>query len=680
MNLTNVFLALSLSLSVTALSQPLSEFPDHLIPSLEALYAADDADVDRTDLQTWLEHLQHYLREPLPLNKASAADWEGLGLLDQLQIECLLNYRLDYGPFVEVEELQSTGCISQGLVRVLSVLVSAESGAPLRTDLWRMLRESRQSLMARWSRSLGEDTRFLVDSTSGYARFEGGPDRVFLRFRRSYGSQFSLGFTAEKDPGEALFSGSNAHGFDFLSAHLYMRDVSPLLRTLAVGDFSVNLGQGLIVHSGFGGTKSAMVMQIARTGDVLQRYASVDENRFFRGCGVQLAFSPTVDATVFGSSHRIDASAFAADSVSSLLASGFHREFGERLSENSLRQNVAGGRLAYETEWLRLRANSMVTRFNKVVAPAVKPYNLWYFRGQQLINLSLDYTFRLKGLYMFGEIAQSSNGAMATVNGLLATLGGGLDLALCLRHLDPEYQAPLARAFTENSRAQNETGGYIGLSIKPIRQLTLEGFIDVYRHPWVRYRIDAPSSGREWRLRATLEKRRRYELFAEVRNERKWAGGLRSGKAGEFTGLSPGRLTQLRIHFGIQLSKGVEWRMRMNGAWLKEAAATQQGWQFHQDLIYKPMGKPLHLSARLAWFDTDSYDVRFYNFENGLLYQFSIPAYYGRGWRAYINLRWRGWSPLVLEARWSATKSVRQNPEQNGRSSEDIGAQLTWSF
>lgn len=676
--MSSLFLAFTLFACAPLSAQPPTEFPAHLLPLLEEWYASSDGDVERADLQTWLEHLQQYMRAPLSLNKSSRSQWEALGLLTHLQIECLLSYRLDVGPFLATEELQSTGCISHSLIRLLSPLVTVSGSESSRTDVFRLLKDSRQTLLMRWGRSLLALPDYQVDSVSGFARYEGSPDRVFIRFRRAQGSRFSIGLTAEKDPGESFFAGSNAHGFDFLSAHVFLADVSPAIKALALGDFSINLGQGLIMHSGFGGGKSAMVMQIARTGQPIQRYSSVDENRFFRGAGIHCQLTEHLDGMAFISSHRIDASRFAPDSVSSLLSSGLHRSYGERSFENTVRQHAAGGRLGFERGKVRLTLNGVWMGYDKIVFPAVQPYNRWYFRGRQLSNVSIDYTIRSRGLYVFGELAGSANGSLASVSGLLATLGRGLDLALCVRHLDPRYQAPLARAFTENSRAQNETGGYLGVSYRPVRHLLVEGFVDLYRHPWVRYRIDAPSFGREWRVRATLEQRRQFEVFAELRREQKWIGGHAALTDSGYKGLVSSGLTQLRVNLNAIVANGVEWRIRINGGWFERGGEQQQGWQLQQDILYKPIGLPWHFSARLAWFDTDSYDVRFYNFENGLLYQFAIPAYYGRAWRTYINVRWKGWVGLVCEARWAAT--VTAAGQDSRRSTSEAGLQLSWSF
>ena len=60
----------------------------------------------------------------------------------------------------------------------------------------------------------------------------------------------------------------------------------------------------------------------------------------------------------------------------------------------------------------------------------------------------------------------------------------------------------------------------------------------------------------------------------------------------------------------------------------------------YQDLKFSPEKFPLSASFRTTWFNTDSYNSRIYAYENDVLYAFSIPAYFGKGWHNYINLKY----------------------------------------
>ena len=61
-------------------------------------------------------------------------------------------------------------------------------------------------------------------------------------------------------------------------------------------------------------------------------------------------------------------------------------------------------------------------------------------------------------------------------------------------------------------------------------------------------------------------------------------------------------------------------------------------------------GFPGILSATV--FETDDYDTRIYIYEPDLLYNFSFPAYYGKGLHYYLNLH-RDLSRLIGQSRQS---------------------------
>jgi len=73
---------------------------------------------------------------------------------------------------------------------------------------------------------------------------------------------------------------------------------------------------------------------------------------------------------------------------------------------------------------------------------------------------------------------------------------------------------------------------------------------------------------------------------------------------------------------------------------LKKLETNDNGYLIYQDVIYKPDKLPLALAIRYSIFDTDSWDSRIYAYENDVLYGFSIPAFYSKGMRSYLNLKY----------------------------------------
>ena len=58
---------------------------------------------------------------------------------------------------------------------------------------------------------------------------------------------------------------------------------------------------------------------------------------------------------------------------------------------------------------------------------------------------------------------------------------------------------------------------------------------------------------------------------------------------------------------------------------------------------------------RLQYFETDSYNSRMYAYENDVLYSFSIPVFYDKGYRYYLNLNYDLTKKISLWFRFAQT-------------------------
>jgi hypothetical protein len=90
---------------------------------------------------------------------------------------------------------------------------------------------------------------------------------------------------ADKDAGEQFFKGAQKYGFDFYSFHLFARKLGSI-QALALGDFTVNMGQGLIQWQSLAFRKSVDILGIKRQSPVLRPYNSAGEFSFHRGAGI----------------------------------------------------------------------------------------------------------------------------------------------------------------------------------------------------------------------------------------------------------------------------------------------------------------------------------------------------------------------------------------------------------
>jgi hypothetical protein len=500
----------------------------------------------------------------------------------------------------------------------------------------------------------------------------------------------------EKDPGEEFFRGSNEQGFDFYSAHVFLNNYRTWIPRLAIGDYNINLGQGLLLHSGYGIGKSSFVTMIKKSGYTVRPFASVNEADFLRGAAVTLKPSPRTEWTVFASLRKRDANVvvdsidigsepFADISFTSLQLSGLHRTDAEIADERQITHEVLGTAWKYKGQHLHIGVNALYQHLSSPLRRSDAPYNAYRFNGDALFNGSVDYTYLHKNFHFFGETAVSDNGAVATLNGILLGLSRRAELAVLSRWLPRGYHSLGAAPFAETSSADNEHGIYLGLEVRPSIQWTISAYADIWRHPWLRFNVDGPSTGQEQLIRVTYKQKRKMEWYLQYRHELKEKN--LTGNSERIDPLVDQRKQQMRMHFSYKVSQAVELRTRVEGTLYREHTLPDEtGFMLYQDVIYRPLGSPLSFTSRFVVFDTESFSTAIYAYENDLVNQFYIPAYAYRGVRYYLNMRYRGIRNLSMELRIAQTRYTDRdiigsgNDQIEGNTRTDMKAQVIWSF
>ncbi|MEL6719640.1 MAG: helix-hairpin-helix domain-containing protein [Bacteroidota bacterium] len=649
------------------------------------------------DFNTLFEDLAYYREHPISLNEATTEQLSALNILSPVQINDFIQHRARTGALLALYELQAISSFDAATIQALLPYVTLKNAVDdYQVPIFKMLAEGKNELYLRWYRNLQEQRGF-TEEVSPQNQFLGDQNRLYARYKHSYENRLQYGITMEKDAGEPLFTSVNQdEGFDFYSAHIFLKNYNKNIRAVALGDYSVSLGQGLIIHSGFGYGKSNLVMDIKKTAAALRPYSSVSEAGFMRGGGVTLNFGDNIETTAFASYRGVDGNLLEADTIdgladevigfTSLLVNGLHRNLNEVAKQNTILQTTFGGSVKYKTRSFHIALNGIYDQFNRPLSPTPQPYNLYFFRGESWYNFSVDYSYIYKNINFFGETALDQNGALATMNAALIGLDRKIDFAILHRHYAKDYVALNANGFGESTAVRNEDGFYVGMAVRPAARWEWTGYFDVYKHPWLRFRTDGPSSGFDWRTRLRFYKKRDVEAYLQVRQEIKQQNAPNNETKTDF--LAPNRIFQARLHLSKKISKELEVRTRLDWGYTDNGEGTERsdGFAILQDVIYRPIAFPISFTTRYALFDTDGFATRFYHYENNLLYTFSIPAYYNRGSRFYINVRYRGIRNLTLEARYEQTYWKNQDRFGSGVNQIDgnvrsaVSAQVKYKF
>lgn len=666
------------------------EVPDALQQLIEVILEENGGTGGDFAFNDLAEKFNLYSKKPLNLNKASIEDLEDFFLLNDVQISGLISYRQQFGDLIAMQELQAVPGFDLATIQAILPYVAVSGDL----DDYNV---SAKELLLKGKNELFVGYRRKLELQRGYIPGEyedpylGQPFRLYTRFQRKYEDRFSVGFTAEKDEGEEFFKGSNKQGFDFYSAHLFVSKYSKFLKSLALGDYQIGLGQGLIAKAGFGYGKSAQVMDIRRTGKTLRPQRSANEFDFFRGAAATLGIGNQTEFTAFYSARRRDANLLEPNFIDSLeienpdlgggfssfQQTGFHRYAAEIADENAIRVQTMGGSLKQRFGTGHVAVNVVNHSFNQAFDRNLRTYNQFEFNNDKLLNVSADYGFVWRNFNFFGEVAWSDNNSIATLNGLLIGIDRRVDFSILHRHYPRDFHSLNARPFGETSATggRNEEGLYLGLEIRPSRQWKFQAYYDMWRHPWLRSSIESPSVGNETFAQLTYTIKRKLTVYVRARVENK-GDNVRSLNSNV---IYDQKRSYLRLHIANKISKTLELRNRFEvSSYTLDNPASDAplfsvnlldgesitsdvpglrttGFMMYQDIIYKPVNIPWSFSARYALFDTDDFASRIYAYENDLLYTFSVPAYFYRGTRTYLNVRYKGIRNLTLEARIAQT-------------------------
>jgi len=580
----------------------------------------------------------HYIKEhPLDLNTVTAGDLCQLVFISPLQAENLIRYREENGPFTDLQELQLIDLYTWPLIEQLLPFVEIRKSGLLQPDLARV--PGRLEWMSTFGKVLQHQKGYQADDSLRH--YEGSSFRLVSRLRYYQGNKISAAVTMEKDAGERLAFQNGAKGFDFYSANVFIRG-NRMIRKVALGDYSLQFGQGLALWSGLGFGKGATISGIAKTQAGLRPYSSTSESGFFRGLAATLVFQK-LEISPFISYRKIDASVVDGDSlraaeISSISVTGLHRTASELNKRNAEEQMVLGSVVQYEHKGFRLGALVSRTHLSKALQSGKALYERFDYSGSDLTTGSVYSNYTWKNTYSFAELAHSSGGGLAIIGGIMGSLSRQVSAVVLYRNYQADYHSFFNGAVAEGTGVANERGLYSGLNIRLNSRWEWSLYADLFRFPWMRYRVDAPSVGKEIVTQAVWSPSKQTKLSFRFRSVGKQQNDVVENAVNY---LVPVQKENYRLDLIYSLNKTCTLRNRAELVRYQKDSVVQYGSVLYQDVIFKPLGGRFSGNLRVAWFHTGGFDSRIYAFENDVLYSYGMTSYQDRGMRFYLNGRYR---------------------------------------
>lgn len=637
---------------------------------------------DETDYSEYYDDLIALSQNPLNLNQATQNQLKDLFFLSDIQIENILYYIYQFGTMQTIYELRLIdGLDERDIRRMLPFVYVTEEKRRSEKLYWREIwKYGKNNVYLRFDQNLEKSKGYILDK-DGATKYAGSPFYHSLKHQFQYRNRVLFGITAEKDAGEQFLS--NKKGYDFFSAYVQLNEIGKF-KTIVLGDFRANFGEGLVLRTNFTMGKSSQALNVNQTKAGLRKSSSTDEYNFFRGVGATVRLG-NFDVSAFYSNKNIDG-----DTIGSVFPSisktGLHRTESEIRKKRAVNQQLVGGNLTFTQRYYQIGFTAAHTLLSHSLEPEAAVYNAHYFSGKTQTTAGIHYRLRWHKLNFFGETAISDKLAFATTNGLSFMPLSRVGLIALFRYFSPEYDTFYANAFSESStRTNNETGFYLGTEIHPMRRWKISAYADGARFPWLKYGVSSPSSAADYMLNADFAVRRTLSMSWRLNYKQKEVNNTNSDAP--LASVIPHEKLSLRYALNSTFGN-FRFQTMLNGNIVRKSDSDwTYGLAALQDVSYSFRKIPLQIDFRFQFFDAEDYENRIYFYEKDILYAFSIPMNYGIGSRYYLNLKYDLRKDISLWFKFAQTvyaddreKIGSGNDEIEGNRKTTIRFLLKWKF
>jgi hypothetical protein len=610
---------------------------------IDQLTGDDENEADSRENE--IEDFYDRIREPINLNSATKEQLEQFSFLSDLQIENILAYLYINGQMKSIYELQAVEEMDRKTIERLLPFVDVRPVAeedPL-PSVKNLLAYGKNEVLTRvdipFYRRRGYDTSYL------------GPSVYHsLRYSFRYKDQVYAGVTAEKDAGEPMFALHNAKGYDYYSFYCYLRNLGKL-KTLALGNYRLSFGQGLVVSNDFMLGKSVAISSLVTRKNSIRKHSSTDEYNYFRGVASAVQMGRFVLSAFY--SHRSLEGITTDEEITSLLKTGLHRTQTEAGRKEVLSMQLAGGNIEYAGNRLKLGVTGIYYFFDHPYLPQIRNYSKYNIRGNNFRNIGFNYKYRWRRFTFLGEWAVDKNGRPAMLNMADYSFKQTYRVALLHRYYAYNYWNLFARSFSEGGYVQNENGWYMAVEAHPVRYWSFFLSADFFSFPWWKYLVDAPSMGYDLSTKVTFKPRENMQMFIRYRYKHKDKNYTDGHKNKSVRTLYHHRLSY-QITYLLPAKVSLRSTIDYNRIY-PEGVSAVQGFHVVQAVSYSFPVFPLRLEVQGSFFKTDDYASRGCAFEKGLLYTFYTPSFYGEGVRFAAFLRYDLNKHWMLIAKYGQT-------------------------
>ncbi|PKL79014.1 MAG: hypothetical protein CVV25_09540 [Ignavibacteriae bacterium HGW-Ignavibacteriae-4] len=434
---------------------------------------------DYLDLSQIQDIYDYYSTDPININSASKKQLRELPFITDWVIDELKSK----GPYKNRFELEET--INNIVTDEIIKFVLRECLTTSNTKE----KDFNNSYTVRYRSNLEPTKGFVND------KYMGSELNLYQKLRTKY-QDFELSTVVDKDDGELSIT-------DFYSLSLkYEKEDYKLI----VGDYNLSYGLGNLYDQSFLSLKNSdFVNTSSEFGHGAEMNRSTIDYNFFRGGYLEKTFhlnssSNLRVASLYADTKRSATVDTARDIVSSVYKAGYFRTETEIKKKNQLDELLLGLNVEYETEKFSIGALSTHLGYNKFIESS----SFSSFYGQSgFLNTIYGRIGRNDEILKF-EICTDVNSNISLRTNYLLEIYENLIFLTDIRYTEPNYRAPYAMNFGEQSFMANEKGILTGISYN-YDNMRIALFSDFYNSELKTFTTTKPIRGIEYYLDLVLD-------------------------------------------------------------------------------------------------------------------------------------------------------------------------------
>lgn len=604
---------------------------------------------DEDELNVWsylYDDLCAIHENPININALTTEELHRIPFLTEQQIEELEAYVYSYGPVQSLGELSLVKGLDYNTRQLLKFFLYC--GEPIKEkkdfpSFKNLMKYGKNELLLR------TDIPFydLSDAYLGSNLYH------IIRYKYKYSNRVEVGFLSEKDMGEPFVKG---RGFDYYSFYGSLSNIGKL-KKLIVGNYRLQFGMGLVLNTNFTMGKLSMLSQYGSSVKGIKPHSSATEYNYFQGVAstVQLG---KFDLSGFYSNKKMDAT-LKENEISTLKEDGYHRSLLELSKRNNIINQTVGGNLNYTYSPFHVGITSVYTSFDKPFLAHTSGYNLYYPSGNHFMNTSLDYGYKSYRMTINGEWAISAQGGWAAIHQFNFRLPYSILLTFIHRYYDKRYNTIYGNAFSESGHVKNEHGLYTGIQLPLSERWKFSSYADIFKFPYLRYGVSKMNTkGIDVMGEIQYSHNDAFHLLVRYKNKSK-QGDFKDEITGK-NGLAFTMNQKVKIQLEYKIDSIFVGKTTFNYTQVKEGYyPSSRGYSIGEH--FKATYKHLSFSCNAIYYHTDDYDSRVSSYEQGLLYSFSIPSFYGHGYRLSALFKYSFTDNLSLQCKYGFTRQMDKN-------------------